>query len=418
MAAVGVTAQLAVCVLDTDLRLLDAAVTWQDRRAATQAKELEDEGHDFVAATGRPIVAERMASILRWYAQQEPSLFQRISVALPLKDYLNLQLTGRLATDVVHAAYTCLYDLRARGWSGEFLEAAGVTAVQVPPAFLATEKCGEVTPQAAELLGLAAGVPVVVSAPDGTAAAVGAGANNAGVGCDMGGTSEVVFVHGQENAIRPIRGVVVNPHPLGEGVLVGGPMASMGTALAWVAERLAVPMVKLGELSEGSPPGARGLMFFPTFDGSRAPDWDDADRGGLVGLSSTHTDADIARAALEGVAFHLRRMVQACRSAGADATTLFAVGAAARDEHLTQLKADVLGTPVTVRTEMLEAGTRGVLEFCRFMLGVSTRGDADAPAEVHFEPDRSSHRTYERVFEDYCELQASLRTHFHRVASV
>lgn len=417
LAAVGVTAQLGVCLLDSGLEPMGGAVSWQDRRAVVEAKELEHEGHDFVAATGRAIVAERMAPILRWYARHEPSTFQRISVALPLKDFLNLRLTGQVATDVVHAAYSSLFDLRVHDWSPDLLHAVGVSRTQVPNVFRATEQCGSVTPQSAETLGIAAGVPVVVSAPDGTAGVVGAGVNSPGLGCDMGGTSEVVFVHSGKNAIRSNRSLVVNPHPLGGGALVGGPMASMGSALAWVADRLGVSVSQLGALSDTSPPGARGLMFLPTFDGSRAPDWDESDRGGLVGLTSVHTEADIARAALEGVAFLLRRMVLACRQAGADVTMLLAVGAAARDSHLCQMKADVLGMPVTVRAETLEAGTRGVLEFCRAMLGMAQEREGVVARGVEYAPNLLSQPAYERIYEDYCELQTILRKHFRRIAS-
>ncbi|WP_335161177.1 FGGY-family carbohydrate kinase [Nostoc sp.] len=85
------------------------------------------------------------------------------------------------------------------------------------------------------------------------------------------------------------------------------------------------------------------VLFLPHLAGERSPHLDPDTRGALVNLSLAHTQADITRAVLEGVAFSLRSALEVI-SAIAPLDQLLATGGGARSHIWLQILADILQT--------------------------------------------------------------------------
>jgi xylulokinase len=89
-----------------------------------------------------------------------------------------------------------------RRWSFEMMDALGLDRAILPKCYESSEVTGRITPQVAELTGLA-GTPVVGGGGDQAASAVGNGIVEAGiVSCTLG-TSGVVFAHMEKVAYDP-----------------------------------------------------------------------------------------------------------------------------------------------------------------------------------------------------------------------
>src|SRR5580693_6974546 len=87
--AVGVTAQLAVVLVDDDLVPTYPMIPWSDRRAQREAVALSGRLGDRVATiTGRRVASELMAPRLVWLRDADPCAYERTSVALTLKDFI------------------------------------------------------------------------------------------------------------------------------------------------------------------------------------------------------------------------------------------------------------------------------------------------------------------------------------------
>ncbi|MBW4448620.1 MAG: hypothetical protein KME38_17590 [Spirirestis rafaelensis WJT71-NPBG6] len=127
-------------------------------------------------------------------------------------------------------------------------------------------------------------------------------------------------------------------HQLGVTLAAGG-------SLRWYRDTFAqhISYTELMDMAERSLPGARGVLFLPHLAGERSPHLDPDTRGALVNLSLAHTQADITRAVLEGVAFSLREALEVI-SAIAPVHQLLATGGGARSNIWLQILADVLQT--------------------------------------------------------------------------
>src|SRR5204862_6122168 len=121
-------------------------------------------------------------------------------------------------------------------------------------------------------------------------------------------------------------------------------------------------------------------------------------RGVLAGLTLRHEAAHVARAALEGVAFALARLVEEERRLGAQALELRSVGGGSRSTLWSQIKADVTGLPVSVPRVADHAGALGAAILAGVGLGIfaSAADGAEAVVRVDrtYRPDPAKEQLY------------------------
>ena len=70
---------------------------------------------------------------LVWVRDHEPDVWDRVRHVLLPKDFVRLRLTGEHALDRADGAGTQLFDLAARDWSPEVLEALRIDPSWLPP---------------------------------------------------------------------------------------------------------------------------------------------------------------------------------------------------------------------------------------------------------------------------------------------
>ena len=127
--AVGLTGQMhGLVVLDRDGEVLRPAILWNDQRTAAECDEIRAlVGRErLIAISGNDALTGFTAPKLLWVRRHEPEVWARIARVLLPKDYVRLRLTGEAATDVADGSGTVLFDLAARTWSAELVEALGI----------------------------------------------------------------------------------------------------------------------------------------------------------------------------------------------------------------------------------------------------------------------------------------------------
>ncbi len=311
VAAVGLTGQMhGLVLLDADGDVIRPAILWNDQRTAAECDAIRAAlgPEHLVEITGNDALTGFTAPKLLWVRDHEPDAWARVAHVLLPKDYVRYRLTGVFALDKADGAGTILFDLAARDWSGEVLDALGIDPAWMPPTHEGPEVTGTVTPSAAAATGLRPGTPVVAGGGDQAANAVGVGAVVPGRVALSLGTSGVVFA----TTDRPIFDAAGRVHAFCHAVPgrwhLMSVMLSAAGSLRWFRDAIAPgePFDRLAAAAGSVPAASDGLLFLPYLTGERCPYPDPLARGAFVGLTLAHDMRHMTRAVLEGVAFGLR----------------------------------------------------------------------------------------------------------------
>jgi xylulokinase len=275
------------------------------------------------------------------------------------KDYVRLQLTGDRATDLADASGTLLLDVAHRCWSKEMLSLVEMQESLLPSLCESPEICAQVSSAGAAATGLRSGTPVVAGAGDQAAGAIGIGVISPGTVSATIGTSGVVLAATGSPAIDPKGRLHTFCHAAPNRWIVMGVTQAAGLSLRWFRDQFAGGSNGHGESYEElsseaavAAPGSSGLFWAPYLMGERTPYLDPKARGMLVGLTASHTRADVIRAIMEGVAFSLRDTFTIFREINVPVEKIRLGGGGARSPLWRQIQADIYGQPVeTVEAE-------------------------------------------------------------------
>ena len=357
VAAIGLTGQMhGLVLLDEAGGPLRPAILWNDQRTSAECVEIRNTigASRLIEITGNDALTGFTAPKLVWVRDNEPAMWSRIAHVLLPKDFVRHRLTGEYALDKADGAGTILFDLAARDWSREVVEALRIEPEWLPPTFEGPEMTGRVTASAAEATGLREGTPVVAGGGDQAANGVGVGAVGPGVMAVSLGTSGVVFA-ATDRPLFESRGIVhAFCHAVPGRWHLMSVMLSAAGSLRWFRDALA-PGVGFDELVRPAADvaaGSDGLWFLPYLTGERSPYPDPFARGAFVGLTVSHDRRHLTRAVLEGVAYGLRDGLDLMLEAGSEAPSrILASGGGTASPLWRQILADVLGAEIaTVST--------------------------------------------------------------------
>lgn len=346
------------------------AIAWFDSRTTEQAEWWATTfGPEFIfSRTGLPIQPIFGINKLSWIKQHEPEVFSRIARWLSVSDYINFCLCGVHAAELSLASRVMALDLRNRRWSEDILSAVGISSVILGEPLSGGEVLGRISSTAAELTQLPSSVRVVTGGHDHPCAALGSGVFETGLVLDSLGTSESLLMVLESPMLDPKAarfGFAQGCHVLRDRFVCFGGLVTMGAAIDWVRSILfsemprEVAYQRLEEQALRSKPGSGGVFFVPSLRAASPPHNDVVSRGAFIGLKSESSLGDVARAALEGLAYASYDSLEAFRSLfDVRIERVRAVGGPARNRLLMQIKSALANLPFSV-LEVEEAACRG-----------------------------------------------------------
>ena len=378
--------------VDAAGRPLRSSIIWADQRAEAQADALAGRvGRERVyQITGHRVSSNYTAAKVMWLRDHQPDLYAQTRKILQAKDYIAFKLTGAYATDYSDASGTNLFDLRARRWSQEIVQAIGLDPDLLPPALPSSSVIGTVTRRAAGETGLVADTPVVIGGGDGACATVGAGVVTPSDAYNYIGSSSWISFVSREPLYDPQQRTFTFAHLDPDLVFPTGTMQCAGGSYDWLERLLRGDAEtklydEMEALAVDVEPGAQGLVFLPYLIGERSPHWNPHARAAFVGLTMAHGRAEMARAVLEGVAYNLRIILDAFRDQGAPISALRLIGGGARSPLWRQILADVFDLPVLRPKLLVEATALGAA--VAGGVGVGLYPDYSVAADmVHVDP--------------------------------
>lgn len=347
--AIGLSGQMHGMVpLDTEGKVIRPAILWNDQRTGKAVAMITSTipCQELIQRTGNPAITGFQLPKLVWLRNEEPQAYAQVQKILLPKDYLGYVLTGTQVTEPSDASGIGCLNLAQRQWDTDLLNALDLSPALFPDVIESTAIAGRLQPHIASQVGLPAGLPIIAGGGDNAAAAIGLGisASNQSRGSLSVGTSGVIFAPCDRPIPDPEGRVHLFCHVDGGYHLLGVTLAA-GGALRWYRDTFAstIAFNDLMDLAASSPPGAQGVLFLPHLAGERSPYLDPDTRGAWVNLSLAHTQADITRAVLEGVAFSLRTALDVINEI-APVHQLLATGGGARSPIWLQILADILET--------------------------------------------------------------------------
>jgi glycerol kinase len=368
IAAIGITNQRETTIVwdRATGQAIHPAIVWQDRRTAAFCDELKAAGHEatFQTKTGLVIDPYFSGTKLRWLLDHVPGARQKAErgeLAFGTVDsWLIWKLTGGTLhiTDVTNASRTLLFNIHTQTWDEELL-----SLLKIPDAVLPqVRSSSEVYGQTAEGL-LGSRIPIAGIAGDQQAATFGQACLQPGMAKNTYGTGCFMLLNTGEQPIpshhKLLTTVAWRIQNQTHYALEGSVFVA-GAVVQWLRDGLGI----LQQSSEVealacSVPDNGGVYFVPAFVGLGAPHWDSYARGAIVGLTRGSTQAHIARAALESIAYQSADVLDAMRQdAQLPLSELRVDGGAARNDLLMQFQADILGVPV-VRPKVTETTALG-----------------------------------------------------------
>ncbi|WP_167132992.1 FGGY-family carbohydrate kinase [Paramicrobacterium chengjingii] len=417
--AVALTAQGdGLWLRDAEGAAVRNPLSWMDARASDIVARWGEGGADSVTdrvfrLTGSGVFPGCHAALLAWLAEHEPESLEKAAVAGYCADAVLQRLTGEITVDASDASLPFL-DVRTREYVDEALELCGIANWRhLLPAPEPVDATFSLDAAGAELLGLPLGTPVSSGPYDLQACSFGAGAEHAGDGTVIIGTTLAcqVFTHDTTNKpeFEPAGMWLCTPDP----DLYLRVMPSMvGTAgLDWLLSMFQLTPSDLTRLLDESPAGANGVraLSFLSPAGERAPFVDPLARGQFTGLTIASMRADVVRALCESVVFAARHCLEVLGFDG----ELSASGGGVRSSAWAQLLADVMGRPIWIPHEA-QVGIRGAAQVAWKRLGTPVDTDAWRTQRTRLDPNLDAHAALEAGYREYLADLAAARAQWNR----
>ncbi|MDO4436235.1 MAG: glycerol kinase GlpK [Cardiobacteriaceae bacterium] len=407
IAAVGITNQRETTMI-WDRKTgepIARAIVWQDRRTARYCDSLKEEYGDFIRKkTGLVIDAYFSASKVRWLLDNVEGAREKAEKGELAFGTIDSWLVWRLTEGKVHvtdpsnASRTMLFNIHTMQWDDELLELFQIPKALLPEVKSSSEIYGYVDSRYIQ----GGKVPIAGIAGDQQAALFGQMCvkkgmvkNTYGTGCFLLMNTGEEVVESQNNLLSTVAWKIGDKttYALEGGVFVGG------AAIQWIRDGLKVVRTSdaINSLALTVPDNG-GVYFVPCLAGMGAPYWDQYARGTILGITRGTTDAHIARATLEGVAFQVHDIVRAMeKDVGQEVHEFRVDGGASASDLLMQIQADVFQFDI-IRPKVLETTALGAAYLAGLAVGfwknldeISAQWQKDRHFEPKLEPEKLNH---------------------------
>ena len=334
---------------------LHNAIVWLCRRGEAICRRLVEAGHESAVhvQTGLKIDTYFPASKLAWLLDARPDLRQQLADGDALFGTIDAYLIYRLtngrtfATDQTNASRTLLFDIHQMTWDAELCALFGVPQVELAEVRDSNAGFGEtdfggLLPRPLPICGVMGDSQAALFAQR----------------CITPGSAKVTFGTGSsvlfnigpkaaysDNGLVTAVAWVLNGEPT---YALEGITNFTGATIVWLRDQLG--LIQTVEETEGlatAVPDTCGVYLVPAFVGLGAPYWQPQARAAIVGLTPASTKNHVVRAALEGIAYTIRDVLDLMAQDGSVALQhIHADGGAVNNHFLMQFVADVTRLPL------------------------------------------------------------------------
>ena len=342
------------------------ALVWQDKRTSNICDNLKDRGLEkkIKEKTGLVVDSYFSATKIKWILDNVEDVRKRAENAELLFGTIDSWLIWKLTggnlhiTDYTNASRTMIYNIFDLKWDDELLAEFDIPESILPEVKKSSEVYGKTD---SDVFG--AEVPIAGIAGDQQAATFGQGCFKKGMVKNTYGTGCFMLMNTGTEPVKSENGLLTTIAWNVDGEVkyaLEGSIFIAGAVIQWLRDELKlIDSVADSEYFARKVDDSGGVFLVPAFTGLGTPYWDMYARGTIVGLTRGSKKEHIIRAALEGIAYQSRDVLEAMKSdSGLKLKEMKVDGGAVENDFLMQFQADILGTEVE-RPEINETTALG-----------------------------------------------------------
>ncbi|MEQ8420134.1 MAG: glycerol kinase GlpK [Arenibacter algicola] len=378
IAAIGITNQReTVVVWDKKTgKPVYNAIVWQDKRTSNYCDELKSQGKSKLIRekTGLVIDSYFSGTKVKWILDNVEGARKKAEAGDLIMGTIDSWLIWNMTkgelhiTDVTNASRTLLFNINTLEWDDELLELFNIPKSMLPQVKQSSEIYGSTNPNF-----FASKIPIAGIAGDQQAALFGQMCTKPGMVKNTYGTGCFMLMNIGEKPIVSENNLLTTVAWSINGkthYALEGSIFIAGAVVQWLRDSLKI--IKKSEDVEklaASVDSTEGVYLVPAFAGLGAPYWNQHAKGSIFGLTRGSTDAHIARAALESIAFQTMDVLKAMEADSKISIKELRVdGGATVNNLLMQFQADVLNTS-TVRPKVIETTVMGAAYLAGLAVG-------------------------------------------------
>jgi glycerol kinase len=370
IAAMGITNQRETVVVwdKATGKPIHNAIVWQDRRTSAMCMKLKAQELEplFTKKTGLLLDPYFSGTKLSWLLDKVRGARKRAEKGEILFGTIDAFLVWRLtggkvhATDATNASRTLLFNIANNKWDSELLKILRVPAAMLP----AVKDCADDYGTTDKPL-FGAAIPICGVAGDQHAATIGQACFEPGMMKSTYGTGCFAVLNTGSDIVRSKNRLLTTIAYRLNGkttYALEGSIFIAGAAVQWLRDGMKIIKTasETGKLAAGADK-TQQVYLVPAFVGLGAPYWDAEARGAVFGLTRNSGPAELARAALESVAYQTNDLLTAMKKdwkSSGKQTVLRVDGGMVASDWTMQRLADILDAPVD-RPTILETTALG-----------------------------------------------------------
>ena len=342
------------------------AIVWQCRRTAEMCEQMKRDGWEsrILEKTGLVLDAYFSGTKLAWILDKVDPDRKRAKAGELLFGTVDTWILWKLtegkvhATDYTNASRTMLYNINTLEWDDALLEALNIPRCMLPEVHPSGYLYGTTFIGSGQVE-----VPIAGISGDQQAALYGQMCWQEGEAKNTYGTGCFLLMNIGKTPKKSVHGLVTTiaaGHDAKPDYALEGSIFVGGAVIQWLRDEMRfIEESADSEFFAEKLESNDGVYLVPAFVGLGAPYWDMYARGSIFGLTRGTGRSHIIRAALEGIAYQTRDVLEAMvADTGVDMATLCVDGGASKNGFLMQFQADILNRKVEL-PEIVESTALG-----------------------------------------------------------
>lgn len=312
-------------------------------------------------------------------------------------------LTGLPWTSHSSASGTGLFSVSRDDWDWDLIEELGLKGITFP-ALKASTVSAPITSEAAHILGISPGTPVLVPAPDGALNQVGDLAEESGTMTFSMGTSGALRLAVPQPLTSPNLSTWTYRSP--SGWLSGAATSGCCNCVDWARNTLFDKEIPFKVIEQNLESGKGELpIFMPFLFGERCPGWNDQRPGGFHEVTGSHNQKDLYKSVLHGVVYNLFQCYQELTAVNGVPKRIRLSGGVLNSSYWRQTTCDVFQKELEIST-LQHTSIVGAVRLALKTLGADDRPPSlsDIEGTQLLVPNTHNEQLHQRDYERYSAI--------------